>query len=173
MAFQMKVSAAALEGKDVLPAGLYKVRLVSFSPKFSKPKPGFEGQPTSLNLNAKMEVIDNPAVLANGPRYIYEGLNDAAAWIKQDFSHAFGLPMDTDNGVDFWLPGDWDGEQGKAETYIYRGPLTGQVAEIELAVDSYMGKANNKVSRYICRVKDCAQKFPKVSHSMDLLKKKS
>ena len=66
--------------------------------------------------------------------------------------------METD-GTNSWLPGDWDGEPEKPETWVYKGPLLGQIAEVEVAVDSYNGKENNKVSRYICRVPQCAQSF--------------
>lgn len=172
MAFKMAVSNDKLEGKDAVPAGLYKLRFVSFAPKFSALKPGEpEGTIKSLNYNAKMEIIDNPEVLKDGPRYVYEGLNENAGWILQDWCHALGFPMETD-GKASWFPGDWEGEEGKAETYKYNGPLTGQVMEAEVAITVFNGKDVNKVRRYLCAIKDCAQKFPKIQHSKDLLKKK-
>ena len=170
MAFKLAVDNSKLDGMDVLPQGIYRVRMMGFKPKFSKLKDGQTG-PTSLNYNAQMQVIGRPDLEEKGPRFVYEGLNENAGWVMQDFCHAFGLPMETD-GAASWFPGEWDGEEGKAETYKYRGPLVGQEAEIELGIDSYLGKENNKVSRYLCRVAQCAQKFPKINHSANLLKKK-
>jgi len=44
---------------------------------------------------------------------------------------------------------------------------------VEVAVDNYNGKDNNKIRRYFCAVPDCATKFPKIRHIADLLKKSS
>lgn len=167
MSFQMKIDNSKLEGLDVMPAGLYKVRLLGFKPKYSKPKG--DGSQPSLNLNAQMEVYDNANPELNG-RKVFEGLNQNAGWVLQDFAHAFGFALDTD-GISSWLPGAWDGDVTDAASLAYKGPMLGQIAEVELAVDSYNGKENNKVGRYICRVPDCATKFPTITHTLNLLKK--
>lgn len=168
-AFKMAVSKETIEGRETLPAGIYEVRLIGFKPKFSDP--ARTGKPKSLNLNARMEVINHPEYAG---RLIFEGLNAKAGWVQQDLCHAFGIPMETD-GDSYWIPGEWDSEANfnsdDADTYRYTGPLMGQVAKVELAVDTYNGKDNNKVSRYFCAVEDCEQKFPQITHSQNLLKR--
>jgi hypothetical protein len=173
MAFKMTISKEAVEGKEVVPAGVYDVRLVGFKPAFTKAKSGdAPNKVYSLNLNARMEIVNNPDYAG---RMVFEGLNMNAGWVQSDFCHAFGIPMEFD-GTDYSFPGTWDNspdfDPTKAETYKYEGPLVGQSAKIELAVDSYNNKPNNKVRRYMCSVDDCAVKFPEVKHSTDLLAKK-
>jgi hypothetical protein len=170
MAFRMTVSKETVEGKEVVPAGIYDIRLVSFKPKFSDPAK--TGKPKSLNLNAQMEIINHPD---HAGRKVFEGLNQNAGWVQTDFVHCFGIPMETD-GTDYWIPGTWDDnpsfDPDNAETYSYKGPLVGMTGKIELAVDSWNNKPNNKVRRYFCSVEDCATKFPQINHSMDLLAKR-
>jgi len=147
MAFQMKVSNSKIEGQEVIPPQVYELKLVAFNPKQSK-------NGGSVNLNPILEVVSP---------------------VEYAFCHAFGLPMETD-GNDSWLPGQWDGDPTKfkeddASTWVYKGPLVGRTAKVEVAVDNYNGRDNNKVRRYFCAVPDCATKFPKIRHSEDLLKK--
>lgn len=161
--FQMKVSNDKIEGQDVFPAGQYEIKLVSFKP--SKAKTG------STNLNAMMEVVNHPDFSG---RKLYDSLNAGGAFTWPDFVHCFGLPMETD-GKESWIPGDWDADATKfnpAEpgTWKYRGPLVGRTGKVEVAVDSYNGRENNKIRRYFCAVADCATKFPKIRHIEDLLK---
>ena len=173
MAFKMPISKEAIEGKEVVPAGIYDVRLVGFTPKFSKPNAQFPDRVPSLNLNAKMEIVNHPE---HAGRFVFEGLNQNAGWVQNDFVHGFGIPMETD-GKDYWIPGTWDSlpnfDPADAATYKYEGPLLGRTAKIELAVDSFNNKPNNKVSRYFCAVDACDTKFPEIKHSQNLLFKKS
>lgn len=166
MAFQMKVSNEKLEGQDIIPAGQYEVKLVAFKPSKSK------GASASTNLNAIMEVIGHPEFAG---RKLFDSLNVGGSFTWPDFSHAFGLPMETD-GTASWLAGAWDGDPAKFKeddptTWSYKGPLVGRVGKIEVAVDNYNGKDNNKIRRYFCAIPQCEQKFPKVRHIQDLLKK--
>jgi len=162
----MKVSNEKLVGMDVIPPGQYDVKLVAFNPKKSK-----DGN--SVNLNAIMEVVNHPDFAG---RKLFESLNTpGGAFTQPDFVHAFGLPMDTD-GKDSWIPGEWDKDKAKfnpddPSTYVYEGPLVGRTAKVEVAVDNYQGKDNNKIARYFCAVPDCAQKFPEIKHSSNLLRK--
>lgn len=163
MSFQMKVSNDKIEGQDVFPAGQYEVKLVGFKP--SKAKTG------SRNLNALMEVVNHGELIG---RKLYDSLNEGGAFTWPDFVHCFGLPMETD-GTDSWIPGDWNGDAAKfnpddVTTWKYKGPLVGRVGKVEVAVDNYNGKDNNKIRRYFCAVADCETKFPKVRHIQDLLK---
>jgi len=160
--FQMKVSNDKIEGFDVIPPGQYDVKLVSFNPKLSK-------SGTSLNYNPCMVVVNHPEFAG---RKVFDSLN--APWVWADFSHCFGLPLETD-GKDNWLPGEWTGDPAKYKaddpaTFVYKGPLVGRTGKIEVAVDNYQGKDSNKVSRYLCAVADCATKFPKIRHSTNLIK---
>lgn len=164
MAFSMKVDNSSLEGFDTIPQGVYEVKLLGFKPSTSK-------KGDSFNLNPSMEVINHPDLAG---RKVFDTLNSNGAWTWPDFCHAFGLPMETD-GQSSWLPGDFEADKAnynpdKPETWKYQGPLVGRIAKIEVAVDSYQGKENNKIRRYFCAVTDCATKFPKIRHSENLLK---
>lgn len=169
MAFSMKVSNDKLEGQDVVKAGQYEVKLLGFKPKVAK-------SGTSYNLNPTMEIVNHSEFAG---RKIFDTLNSGGAWTWPDFVHAFGLPMET-NGTESWIPtmskdGAWDGDPAKydaenPDTWVYKGPLIGRIAKVEVAVDSYKGKENNKIRRYFCAVADCATKFPKIRHIEDLLK---
>lgn len=176
MAFKLAVSKESIEGnRIVVPAGIYKLKLLGFKPKFSKPNPNFLDKPASLNLNAQMEVTEHPEF--EKTPMIFEGLNMNAGWILQDFCHAFGFPLEPneDGSEGGAIPGTWDSkpdfDPSKAETYFYVGPLTGRIAQVEVYEDSYNGKPSNKVSRYFCSVDDCATKFPEITHREDLRKK--
>jgi hypothetical protein len=164
MAFSMKIDNSKIEGMDIMPSGHYEVKLVSFNPKTSK-------KGDSFNLNPCM-VLVNHVEFAN--RKVYATLNSMGAFMWPDFSHCFGLPMETD-GKESWLPGTWNGDPAKynpqvPETWVYKGPLVGRVGKIILAVDNYNGQDSNKIERYFCAIADCATKFPKTKHSVDLLK---
>ncbi len=160
-AFSMKVSNATIEGLDVIPPGPYEIKLVSFAPKLSK-------KGDTVNFNPCMVVVGHPEFAG---RKIFDTLN-SNGYQFADFSHCFGLPLDTD-GKDSWLPGSFDGEpSADPKTLPYKGPLVGRTGKIIVAVDNYNGKDSNKVERYICAIADCASKFPKIRHSVDLLKRK-
>lgn len=164
--FQMKVSNEKIEGAEVFPPGEYMIKLVSFKPAKSK-----DGN--SVNLNALMEVVNHPEYAG---RKLYDSLNTpGGAFTQPDFVHCFGLPMETD-GTTSWIPGEFDGDKVKfveadPSTWVYKGPLVGRTGKVEVAVDNYNGRDNNKIRRYFCAVPDCATKFPKIRHSSDLLKR--
>jgi hypothetical protein len=165
MAFQMKVDNSKIEGQDVIPPQIYEAKLVAFKPKASK-------SGTSFNYNPVLEIV-SPAEYAG--RKVFDNWNSVAEWLLVDYCHAFGLPLETD-GKSSWLPGVWDADPAKfnaddPSTWVYKGPLVGRVAKVEIAVDNYNGRDNNKVRRYFCAVADCKTKFPKVNHSEDLLKR--
>lgn len=162
MAFSMKVSNDAIEGFDVIPSGHYEVKLVGFAPKTSK-------KGDSFNLNPTMVIVNHTEFAG---RKVFDSLNIGGAFMWVDFCHCFGLPMETD-GKESWLPGKfYDGLVAPPpEEWKYVGPLVGRIGKIILAVDNYNGKDNNKIERYFCAVADCATKFPKIKHQVDLLKR--
>lgn len=172
MSFKMGVSKEQIEGREVLQPGVYDVRFIGFSPAFSKPA---EGKQPSLNLKAKMEIINNPDLVN---RFVFDNLN-MGCWYLADFCHAFGLPMEQEKDADgedkYYIPGTWDSDPAfdseKAETYKYKGPLTGKTGKLELAVGSYNNKPKNEIRRYFCAIDSCDSLYPQVKHSTDLLKK--
>jgi hypothetical protein len=158
-----KVDTSKIEGQEVFPPGIYEFKLAGFKP--SKAKTG------STNLNARFEMINHPEYAG---RKVFDSLNEGGAFLWPDFCHALGLPMETD-GDSSWLPGEWNGDPAKFKeddpsTWVYKGPLVGRVAKLEIAVDNWQGRDNNKIKRYFCAIADCATKFPKIRHSDDLLK---
>lgn len=164
MAF--KVDKSKVEGQEVFPPGIYEFKLAGFKP--GKAKTG------SINLNARWELINHPEYAG---RKVFDSLNEGAAFLWADFTHALGIPLETD-GDSSWLAGDWNGnpatfKEDDPATWVYKGPLVGRVGKLEIAVDNYNGRDNNKIKRYFCAIADCATKFPKIRHSEDLLKNRS
>jgi hypothetical protein len=159
MAFQMGVDTA---GFKVVPAGLFDIRLKGFKPKLNKNKDG-------VNFNAQMEIMNSPE--HDGVK-LFDTLSTKAGFMQIEFCHAFGMEMeDLGNGL-FVLPGIWDGDpstfkEEDPSTWRYVGPLLNRDAKVEVAIDTYEGKENNKIQRYFCAVKDCTYK-----HQDNLLRKK-
>jgi hypothetical protein len=165
--FKMTLSKEQVEGREAMPEGIYKVRFIKFNPKLSKPNPG---KPQSINLNAEYEVIDNPEFAG---RKVYEIANMGSYNIQTEICHGFGIPLEVDSDGSYFIPGTWDSrpdfDSANPETYEYKGPLIGKVAQIELAVTSYNGRNRNQVRRYFCVVDDCGNKFPEIRHVQNLI----
>lgn len=166
MAFQMGFDKDSLLQK-VIPGGLYTLRLTGFKPRLNKNKDG-------INFNPQMEVINNPEY---DKTKIFDSLSSKAGFTQWDFVHAFGLELEDQGNGNYVIPGTWDGDpaafkETDPSTWKYDGPLIGRDASVELAIDTYEGKQNNKIRRYICAVLDCATKFPDNKHIMDMLRKK-
>jgi hypothetical protein len=167
MAFSMAFDKDSLSGGKVIPNGIYEVRLVGFKPRKNK-------NGDSVNFNAIMEVINHPDY---DKTKLFETLSAKAGFTQWDFAHAFGLELEDQGNGQYALPGTWDGDLAsfKADdpsTWKYDGPLVGRDAKVEVAIDTYEGKENNKIKRYFCIVPDCATRFPDNKHSQDLLKRK-
>lgn len=167
MAFSMAFDKDSLSGGKVIPAGIYTVRLNGFKPRLNKNK-------DSVNFNAQMEVINHPEF---DKSRLFETLSAKAGFTQWDFAHAFGLELEDQGNGQYALPGTWDGDpssfkEDDPSTWKYDGPLVGRDAQVEVAIDTYEGKENNKIKKYICAVPDCATRFPDNKHSQDLLKRK-
>lgn len=171
MPFQMKQNRELVEGKDIAPENIYELKLLGFKPTFSKKRADSPPDWTpSLNLNARMEIINNPE---QEGKLVYELLN-MNSFMFADFCHAFGLPMETD-GEAYWLPGVWDSlpsfDPTKAETYKYEGPLLGRTCRADIGTSTFMAQRPiNRVRKYFCALDDCHTKFPEIRHSENLLK---
>lgn len=168
MAFKMGISKETVEGREVLAPGVYDVRFIEFSPAFSKDKG--DGKAPTLNLKAKMEVVNNPDLVN---RFVFDNLN-IGCWYLADFCHAFGIAMEQE-GDEYFIPGTWDSDPtfdpAKAETYKYKGPLTGKTGKLELTVGSYNNKPKSEIKRYFCQIDNCDNLYPQIKHSADLIKK--
>jgi hypothetical protein len=155
MGFKMKAEVAPPQ--ELIPPGIVEVKLTGFKPAYSKAG-------TSVNINPVLEVVNSPDHF--GAR-IFENLNTGAGFVIKDFCHAFGLKEEDLGNGQISIPGEFDGDEAKPETWKYSGPLVGRTAQVELAQDEYQGKISNKIRKYICAVPGCTEK-----HSDDLLKKK-
>lgn len=167
MSFQMGFDKDSLNGGKVIPAGIYEVRLYAFKPRLNKNK-------DSVNFNAQMEVINSPDF---DKSKLFETLSAKAGFTQHDFVHAFGMELEDQGNGQYAMPGTWDGDAAKfvetdPSTWKYDGPLLGRTAKVEVAIDTYEGKENNKIRQYFCAVPDCATKYPDNKHSTDLLKRK-
>lgn len=148
----------SLEGRKLLPAGRYAVRLDGFKPKLSKNK-----ENPSVNLYPQLKVVNNPSL--NGST-LFNPLNQGAGFILRDFSHMFGQ-MEQVIGDTVTIPGHFMPDPNAPTDYsrfTYQGPLLGMVGELELGVNkSPKGKDQNYIKAYYCRVAGC-----QVNHSTEL-----
>jgi len=156
----MSFSQEKLEGFKPVPSGVYRVRLVEFKPKMAK-------SGNSVNLNANAVIIGHPEW--EKERKVIANLNTSIENFIQDFSHSFGLPMEVQPDGKLSLPGSWDGDESKPETWKYNGPLINKEAEWELGPPAE-GFSFNTIRKFICRIPDCAQKYPKIQHANDMAK---
>jgi hypothetical protein len=166
MAFKMNFNKEEVEGLKPVSPGIYNLLLIGFKPKKSKAG-------DSVNLNAQAKIIGN-SEFEN--RMVFASLNTKIPGFIQDFVHSFGIEMEDQNGENPGIPGIFDGDVAKFNeadptTWAYRGPLTGQVAQWELGLRDYEGNPTQDIAKFICKVPQCAQRFPKVRHSKDMRKK--
>jgi len=144
-------SKEALEG-NLLPDGLYEVRLEGFEPQFSSKK-------TSVNLNPILKIVNHPSL--NNKR-VFDNLNSSASWIIEAFCHAFGQTLipNAQGGGD--IPGEFPGDDEDPEKWQpYQGPLTGAVGKVLLKKTTWNGKENSKVDQWFCALGNaCNIKHP-------------
>lgn len=153
-------SQPPLQDKEVV-----EVRLVGFRPKKNKKGDG-------VNYNAILQLVNHP-MLQKFPEYkIFDTLSNKMPKVIQDFTHAFGFPLEpTGELVGQWVPDPND--VANVEKYQYKGPLIGKTARIEVGTQNWENQGERSaVRRYYCKVDQCATKFPDIRHSTDLLKKK-
>lgn len=165
MAFKMSYSQEELEGIKPVPAGIYNVVFIGFKPK--KAKSG-----DSINLNGSAKIIGVPDL--KGPGMLFVSLNSQIPSFIQDFVHSFGLEMDDQNGDNPQIPGDFDGDTNNPETWKYTGPLYKQTARWEVSQQPHFtnpGEVQQDLVKFICKVPQCAERFPKVKHAKDMRKK--
>lgn len=175
--FQMKITKDGLKGIEPVPNGLYDVRLTGFKPTASKLKPG-ETEMTSVNLWPTVEILNRPDLnFKDGkPRNLKcFNMNTKMESSINDFVHSFGLEMEDQLGDTPAIPGLWgESKPGfdatKPETWVYEGPLLGKTAQWDIVIGDYQGRPNNQVMRFVCKVPDCATKFPSIFHSTKLAK---
>lgn len=169
MAFKMKFDSEKLEGLQPIPAGIYKVLFVSFSPKFSKPNAVTGAK--SINFNARVKILDHPEFETD--RFVIANLNVGIPSFIQDFVHSFGLEMEDQLSNEPSIPGVFDADTHKfkesdPETWTYAGPLTAKTAHWELGIKDHNGRPTQSIKKFICAVKDCTTRFPKIQHAKEM-----
>lgn len=173
MAFKMGMKKEDLTGPPPVPNGLYELQLTGFRPKIAK-----SGE--SLNYNAEFTISGNP-LYEN--RKVFHPLNTSFAVAIRDFVHATGLDMekiviptsaDEDQHEEFVLPGTFEGaaehpdDPSKWGKYV--GPLTNKIFKAELVTTEYQGKPKNEVRCFFCAFPNCAELYPDMKHSQNLIK---
>ena len=135
------VSKDAVKGRDVVPSGLYDVRLVAF-----RPKPTKAGD--SVNLNGQFEIQNHPEYAG---RMVFDNLstNANAAWKLVAFVKAFGLDMTEAADGSLSIPGEFTGPENDATQWKYVGPLVGRTGKVEVAVDNYNGNDKNIIKTFV------------------------
>jgi hypothetical protein len=147
----------SLEPKALIPEGRYTVRCDGFKPKASKNK-----ENPSVNLNPVLKVINHPTL--NGES-VFTSLNQNAGFILKDFSHMFGLDIET-HGDTVSIPGHFMPNPAAPQDfaqYRYQGPCLGQTGDLLVAHKVYENKPQYYIKAYFCRKPGCTEK-----HSMEL-----
>jgi hypothetical protein len=146
-----------LQGQQVMPPGEYEVRFLGFKPKMNSKGDG-------INLNPSFEVINN---VDFERRRLFDNLSTKPTVAKNiaGFVHCLGVEMESDGKGGFSIPGTFD--SGKPEfreddpsTWEYSGPLTGKTGKVEVTIDNYQGRDNNKIRAYHTGFADHATRLP-------------
>ena len=165
----MSFSKEEMKGLEPVPAGIYTVVFVGFKPTISKAG-------DSLNYNAQAKIIGHPDYEG---RMLFASLNTKIPGFIQDFVHSFGMSLEELPDGNLSIPGRWDGEPAKYDaddptTWKYVGPLTSQTGQWEVTVKPHYQdptKTSQEIIKYICKIPQCAERFPEVRHSKDMRKK--
>lgn len=154
---KLTVDPEKLKIKIITP-GIYEVQFIKFNPKHNKDK-------DSINLSPRLEVINHPEF--NGA-FTLPVLSMKIENFIQDFVHACGLTME-----DGEIPGDWNIPNGDMSSdpskWTYNGPLSGRTLHVELVPGEWEGRQRNEVKRFICAVPNCAERFPLIRHSQNMI----
>jgi len=157
---RMGVDPEKVKAPKPVPVGWYELKLTGFKPKLDKSK-------TGVNYNAQLEVVNNTT--ENNGHKVFMGLSTKFDRLHADFAHGFGFPLKPDGGI----PGDWipdPSDPNNVEKLQYKGPLLGKIMKAELVVTSYQGNERNEVNQIMCKVENCATKFPEIRHLTRIVK---
>jgi hypothetical protein len=161
---KMAVSSTSIEQSPALDEGMYKLRLVTIS--CSKSKDG-----KSTNMKFEYEVQGHQ--LPDGKPYRTNMfISEKAGWIQNDAVHALGLTMEEEKDGTLSIPGAFDGPAGEPDKWQYKGPLAGRECDAYLVRDNSSGREYNNIKYFICKLANCAQRFPKIAHTKDYGRKK-
>jgi len=152
---KIKLSKEQIEGKPNIPPGIYEIRLDGFKCKKSK-------NSESVNLNPVLKVTNDPN--GHNDRVVFYNANTNFGPGLMDMCHGFGVRMENEGGEESDFPGEFDGPADKPEEWAYTGPLTSQIAKVEVVEDDYNGKKSMKIKRFFCAVAGCTTK-----HKEDLI----
>lgn len=162
MPVKMGVDPNKIVQPQPVPPGWYKLKLVGFKPETNKKKDG-------VNYKGIFEIMNPPPPPPDGSEFtktIIDTMSNKMPRSINDISHGLGFPLEPDGE----LVGQWHPDAAAPEDvskYQYRGPLLGRTMEAELAVTQY----GNKIRQVRCAVTDCATKFPKIKHQLDMIGK--
>lgn len=159
---KMGVDPEKVKAPKPAPTGWYELKLTGFKPKMDKSKQG-------VNLNGQLEIVNN--TVENNDKKVYMTLSTKFDRLLADFSHGFGFPLKPDGT----LMGDWvpdPSDPTNVEKAQYKGPLIGKIMKAELVVTSYQGNERNEVNQIMCKVDQCAVKFPEIRHMTRIVQQK-
>jgi hypothetical protein len=170
MAFQVGFTRDSLSFKPA-PTGLYDLRVNGFKPKLNKKLDG-------INFNVELEIVDNGDPDIDGKR-IFHPLStkfNIAIW---DFVHSMGLEMEeyttAEGNTALRMPGIWEHmdefPEDPSQWGAYMGPMTNAILKADVIESSYMGRPKNEVRAFLCALDGCAEKYPDVKHSTNLISK--
>jgi len=172
-------SKEQLSGIKPVNPGIYYVKFETFKPKLSK-NPNKQGKYT-INYNAWCYITQHPTIEEH-KQLVIANLNESIPQFIQDFHHSFGVPLEevvdpATGELGGKIPGIFDADPSiyKEEdptTWRYAGPLTDQIATWELDVDTYNGREQQVIRRFICSIPDCNIQWPDIQHATDMAKKK-
>lgn len=159
---RMGVDPESIKAPKPAPSGWYELKLTGFRPQLDKSKQG-------INYNAQLEIVNNTS--ENNGKKVFMGLSTKFGRAHVDFAHGFGFPLNPDGSI----PGDWikdSADPTNVSKFQYKGPLIGKVMKAELGVTTYQGNERNEVNQIMCKVDQCATKFPEVRHMTRMINTK-
>jgi hypothetical protein len=162
---KMGVNPESLKAPKPVPGGQYELRLKGIVCKMSASKKGY-------NYEAYFNTVNQPA--ETNDAFVFYRMNNGfqQGIAAQDMCHALGFPLEPDGS----FPGDWTLKDAtKADDFDgaqYTGVLLGKSGKAELITENYQGRDSNVVKQWMCKVPDCATRFPEIRHAVNLIGKK-
>jgi hypothetical protein len=171
----------------LLEEGLYNFEVDDFTPKWVAKKGDLDTrtrEERGINFNPVCNVVSSvdgktiPTREDGKPLRVFFNATSTMSQMLEDFSHACGLPLEGDPETGQSLIGSWEPvAEPDIEKCHYVGPLSHRKFQAYVIKSEYEKNGvkvpKNEFKYFVCRVENCAQKFPKLVHlkSMQFKKK--
>ena len=173
MAFNMGFTRESLNN-PIAPTGLYDLQVITFRPKLTKNGDG-------INYNLEATIVNHGDPKIDGIK-VFHPLSTKFSIAIWDFVHSCALemeevPLPNGEGTTLVLPGIFENAAANPEDPStwgsYMGPLTNAIFKADVITSSFNNKPKNEIRAFLCALDGCAEKYPDVRHSTNLVKKGS